>query len=141
MLARRFHVREWWDRRHFELWTSAVAEVELRAGTYHHQDDCLRMVRRLRYLPATSAVRDLKVEIVRLGLVPPTKEADAAHLAMAATHSTDFLLTWNYAHLANAAVQSRLEAVCEGWGLRVPLMVSPESIPQVRFGQSIRKDR
>jgi hypothetical protein len=51
----------------------------------------------------------------------------------------DFLLIWNYAHMANPIVQANFEKLCGDLGLVAPLMVSPESIPQVRFGQSIRR--
>jgi hypothetical protein len=142
MLARRLRTREWWDleRRHFDLWASGFVESELRAGTFPRQPDCLKMVRRLRYLTVTAAFRDLLEEIVRLRLVPPSKSADAAHLAIAAIHEIDFLLTWNYAHIANPLLQRRLEELCDEWNLVAPLMVSPESIPQVRFGQSIHRE-
>jgi hypothetical protein len=143
MLARRLHTREWWDmeRQHFDLWASAFGETELRAGTFRRQSECLKMVRRLKYLPYSTEVRDLIQEIVRRGIVPPTKPVDAAHLATAAVHGIDYLLTWNYAHMANPVVQQRLEEVCNELSLVAPLMVSPESVPQVRFGKSIRRIR
>ena len=78
---------------------------------------------------------------MRRKLVPPNKTGDAAHLAIAAAHRMDFLLTWNYAHMANPIVQTRFDAMCAAAGLVAPLLVSPESIPQVRFGQSIRRKR
>ncbi len=109
MLARRLHTREWWEleRKHFALWASAFGEAELQAGHFPRQVDCLKMIRRLRYLPVTTAVRDLLEELVERGLVPPTKAGDAAHLAVSASHGIDYLLTWNYAHMANPTVQDR----------------------------------
>ena len=142
MLARRLHTREWWDleRDNFDIWTSAFADAELRAGAFPRQSECQRMARRLRYLPSTPAAKELAKEILRLMIVPPKKEADAAHLGIATIHKMNYLLTWNYAHMANPVVQERLEKVCELAGRIAPLMVSPESIPpQVRFGRSIRR--
>ena len=143
MLARRLHTREWWEleKPHFALWTSAFGEAELRAGAFARQPDCLKMVQRLRYLSVTVAVPQLIEEIMRRKLVPPNKTGDAAHLAIAAADSIDFLLTWNYAHMANPIVQARFDTLCAAKGLVAPLLVSPESMPQVRFGQSIRRKR
>jgi hypothetical protein len=143
MMARRMYTREWWDLEgpHFALWTSAFSEAELRAGSFARQRDCLRMIRRIRYLPATTAVKHLIDEILRRKLVPPSKAGDAAQLAISAAHGIDYLLTWNYAHLANPVVQSRLDILCAEKRLKASLLVSPESIPQVRFGQSIRRKR
>jgi len=141
MMARRLHTREWWDieRRHYTVWTSAFCEAELKAGTFIRQRDCLKMVRRLRYLPVITAARDLIEAILRYKVVPANKAVDAAHLAIAAIHGMDYLLTWNYAHMANPAVQAQFEKQCRAKDLVAPLMVSPESIPQVRFGQAIRR--
>jgi hypothetical protein len=143
MLARRLHTRDWWDleRRNFEIWTSALTPSELRAGKFPRQQECQRMARRLRCLTFTGTAKELAKEILRLMMVPPKKEADAAHLAIATIHEMDYLLTWNYAHMANPVVQERLERLCESARRVAPLMVSLESIPQVRFGRSIRRSR
>ena len=141
MLARRLHTREWWnfEREHFQVRTSAFAEAELREGVFRRQAHCLRMVRRQPYLSPGADVRELLDAIIDHGIVPANKSADAAHLAISTVHGIDYLLTWNYAHLANPAVQRRMEQLCESLHLTAPLLVSPESIPQVRFGQSIRR--
>lgn len=139
--ARREKTRDWWDceRHHFELWTSMGAENELRAGRFPHQSECLRMVKRLRYLVIDRTVDDLVDELLALRIVPETRPGDAVQMAVAAAHEMDYLLTWNYAHLANPIAQERLRSVCRKRGLRVPLLVSPESIPSVRLGQTIRR--
>jgi len=74
-------------------------------------------------------------------LIPDTKLGDALQMAVSAAHEMDYLLTWNYAHLANPIAQGRLEAICRSLKLRAPLLVSPETIPQVRLGQAIRRRR
>jgi hypothetical protein len=62
-------------------------------------------------------------------------------MAVSTAHGVDYLLTWIYAHLANPLAQERLEAICHEFKLRAPLLVSPETIPQVRFGQSVRRSK
>lgn len=139
--ARREKTRDWWEyeRRYFELWTSMGVENELHTGRFPHQIECLRMVRRLRHLVIDRTVDDLVDELLALRIVPETKPGDAVQMAVSAAHEMDYLLTWNYAHLANPIAQERLRAVCLKRRLRVPLLVSPESIPSVRLGQTIRR--
>jgi hypothetical protein len=141
LLARRLWTREWWDleRQHFVVWTSAFTEAELQAGTFAKQAECVKMVRRIRYLVASTEVRDLIQEILVQRLVPANKATDATHLALCAAHGMDYLLTWNYAHMANPIVQGQFDKLCSAVQLISPLMVSPESIPQVRLGQSISR--
>lgn len=136
-LSRRLATRDWWaaERRFFVVCASSFAELELAAGGYPEQDECVRFVRRLRYLPVTKAVRELASQFLMHGVVPAEKPGDATHLALAAGHDVDYLLTWNYAHLANPVTQGKAERLLDRRGLRAPLLVSPESIPQVRLGQ------
>ena len=140
-LARKLKTREWWntERRHFSLWTSSVSEIELRAGAFRRQVECVRMVQRLNYLPITSEASELVDQILEIGIVPANKPRDALQMAVSAAHEMDYLLSWNYAHLANPVVQSRLDALCRQRDLRAPLLVSPETIPKVALGQIIRR--
>ncbi len=142
-LARRMATRDWWDseRQWFELFGSIVTEQELAEGVYGNQPECVRFVRRLKYVPITTEVRGLAAVFLKDKLVPPNKPGDAAQLAMAVGHRLDYLLTWNYAHLANPATQTRGEAIVARLGYRMPWLVSPDSIPRASLGQTIRRPK
>ena len=142
-LARRMATRDWWDaeRQGFELFGSIVTEQELAEGVYGNQQECVRFVRRLRYVPITAEVRRLAAVFLDQRLVPPNKPGDAAQLAVAVVHHVDDLLTWNYAQLANPATQARGEVIVAKLGYRMPWLVSPESIPRASLGQTIRRPK
>jgi hypothetical protein len=89
----------------------------------------------------TKPVRELASQFLAAGVIPESKPRDATHLALAAIHQMDYLLTWTYAHLANPVTQVKTERLVERQGWRTPLLVSPESIPQVRLGHTIRRKR
>ena len=95
------------------------------------------MARALPLLRMTRQAKRVLDELLQSRLIPETKPGDALQMAISAAHEVDYLLTWNYAHLANPVAQERLEEICRSQGLRAPLLVSPETIPQVRFGQTI----
>lgn len=144
MISRRLKTRDWWraERPNFAVWASAFGDTELSAGDFPRQDDCVRMVRRLPYLAQSAACDRLIEELLRQQIIPPNQQADAGHLAIATVSGIDYLVTWNYAHLANPLVQSRLDRLCVQKQCFAPLLVSPESIPQFRYGQTIwRKKR
>jgi hypothetical protein len=140
-LGRRFATREWWDmeRSHFTLWVSSVTQDELKAGHYPRQAEALAMSRRLRFLPMLAEAREFAERLVQRHVVPDTKPGDALQMAIAAAHRRDYLLTWNYAHLANPVAQAQLEIACREAGWRAPLLVSPETIPKITLGQTIRR--
>ena len=57
--------------------------------------------------------------------LPKRAETDAAHVAVAAVHSIQFLLTWNCAHLANRQFSRRIAAACESVGYECPVICTP----------------
>jgi hypothetical protein len=140
-LARRIHTREWWEseRPHFHVWVSATTVNELKDGEFPRQPDCVRMASRISRLAINKATQDVARELLRRRVLPADKPGDTMQMAIAAAHEIDYLLTWNYAHLCNPVAQGRLAEICRSLRLRVPLIVSPESIPQIRFGQAIRR--
>ncbi len=54
--------------------------------------------------------------------------ADALHIAIAVVNGMDYLLTWNCTHIANAALRSRIEAVCRSRGFVVPIICTLEEL-------------
>jgi hypothetical protein len=142
-LSRRFTTRDWWtnERPNFDVYVSVATESELAAGNYRNQANCLRMCRRLSYKSISGEVRELAGRLLSLQIVPENKPGDALQIAVAISHQIDYLLTWNYAHLANPVVQSKLASMCERLNLRMSWMVSPDSIPKAQLGEFIRRPR
>lgn len=62
-----------------------------------------------------------------LGL-PGKALRDAAHLAFACGYELDYPLTWNCAHIANAELRPRLEAINTSAGLQTPIICTPEEL-------------
>jgi hypothetical protein len=58
-------------------------------------------------------------------LLPGKAAVDAAHIAVAAVHGMDFLLTWNCRHIANAAIVDKVRAACAGLGYPPPVICTP----------------
>ena len=55
-LSRRMVTRDWWDveQANFTVWASSFTELELAQGVYRQQAECLRFVRRMKYVPITA---------------------------------------------------------------------------------------
>jgi hypothetical protein len=129
--GRRTITREWWtaERLLFELSISAITTTELEAGEYRHKSRCIAMAKRIKQMPITATVESLAEALMEQGIVPKQKAGDSFQLAAATIHKCDYLLTWNYAHLANPVVQVKMDQVCSEKRLTSPLLVSPETIP------------
>ncbi len=53
---------------------------------------------------------------------------DAAHIAVAAVGGVDYLLTWNFKHIANAVLRDRIERTCRLSGCKPPAICTPEEL-------------
>jgi hypothetical protein len=61
-------------------------------------------------------------------ILPSHAFPDAAHVAVSAVHTLDYLLTWNCKHLANAQIARRMAMVCEKLGYTMPIICTPEEL-------------
>ena len=113
---------EWWDghRSRFELRTSALTIEEAGRG---HQEAAARRLEALggiAMLPITEAVITLADALIRRRALPANAQNDAIHIAVSAVHGVDYLLTWNFRHLANAETRPLVCEVCEQQGHASP---------------------
>jgi hypothetical protein len=83
---------------------------------------------RLPLLDITPAVAELASDILAMRIIPHKAATDAAHIAIAAVHSMDFLVTWNCVHIANAAIVKALVAVCRKHAWECPVICTPEEL-------------
>ena len=79
-------------------------------------------------LDIVPAVAELAAALIARVPVSPRAGADAAHIAVAACHGMDFLLTWNSAHIANAELRPRVEQVCRESGYQPPVLCTPDEL-------------
>jgi hypothetical protein len=81
-----------------------------------------------RVTEVTTSAESLAQAIIASGVIPPRAVRDAAHVAVAAVHRIDYLLTWNCRHLANAQIMRKMEEVCGRSSERMPLICTPEEL-------------
>ena len=142
-LSRRLTTREWWEqgRPYFRVVSSAVTESELRRGTFRSQEKAIAACRRSDYLTINAAVESCGRTLVDEGLVPESKPGDALQLAIVTHYGIEYLLTWNYAHLANPEVQRKLEEVARRMKWKATTIVSPETIARRSLGRPTPRRR
>ena len=122
--------REWWkrSRNEFDLRVSQFVLDEAAKGDVEAAARRLVVLRAIPLLSVTEEAIALGDELVRNGLLPEKAGADALHLAVAAIHGVDFLLTWNCRHLANAKVKARVGRFARAIGLELPVICTPEEL-------------
>ncbi len=119
-----------WDlhRDDFAMFVSGVVLREIGKGEAE-----MAVLRRdkIRDLPIpepTEASEALATRLLESGIVPAKAADDATHIALAAAHVMDFLLTWNCKHINNRSTFRQIEKECLACGLVCPVIATPTEL-------------
>jgi hypothetical protein len=128
--ARHETTRRWWEtrRRFYEMFVSDIVLQEARAGDPEMaaaREAALAGLPQLEQSPEADA---LAQRLLDMEIIPVKAAGDAAHVALAAVHGMDFLLTWNCKHINNATLKRRIEAACAALGFRCPVICTPNEL-------------
>ena len=120
----------WWEVRRpvFDLVISQVVIDEAGAGDPDAATRRLALIADVPSLDVTTAAAELAAILIERVPLPAQAAADAAHMAVAAYHGIDYLLTWNVAHIANATLRRRVEDVCRDQGYTAPVLCTPDEL-------------
>lgn len=88
----------------------------------------LELIADLPVLEVTEEVADLAEELIVKGIVPEKAASDAIHIAVASVHEVEFLVTWNFKHIANPFSRESIRKIVNLCGFRLPTMCSPEEL-------------
>lgn len=86
---------------------------------------CLAAVSGLPLLEQGDKVATLADALLHHVPLPARALADALHIAAAALHGADLLVTLNCRHIAIPVLRPRVEAVCRAWGYEPPAICTP----------------
>jgi predicted nucleic acid-binding protein len=119
----------WWARRaEYDLVGSELLLEECRAGDPAAASARLEAIASLPLLEPGKDVAALADALVREVPLPPNAVADAMHIALAAVHGAELLVTWNCRHIANPILRPRVEAVCRAAGYEPPAICTPAEL-------------
>ena len=130
--------REWWraapDR--FDLVASALVVAEAGGGDPDAARARLEALEAVALLDATADAEHLTRTLLDRGAVPRQAAGDAAHIAIAVTNGVDFLVTWNFRHIANAIMRSRIERVCRQTGYEPSAICAPNELMEANHADN-----
>ena len=103
-----------------DWWTTAADRYEFVVSEL--------VVASLATLDATAEAETLAEVLVRTAAVPQAAIPDAAHIAVAAASGVEYLVTWNFRHIANAVTRPLIESACRRAGFQPPVICTPEEL-------------
>ncbi|MEM1043742.1 MAG: type II toxin-antitoxin system VapC family toxin [Bacteroidota bacterium] len=128
--ARQQLTAAWWatQRSKYDLFISPLVLEEAELGDANAAAARLAVLQDLD-APTPSPEADALAEaLLRDVPLPEKAAADAVHIAVAATAGAEYLLTWNFRHIANPVLREQIAEVCRRSGYEPPTLCTPEDL-------------
>jgi hypothetical protein len=124
---------EWWEtkRQDYQLFVSEVVLDEAAEGDPTWAAKRTVALAGIPRLAFTASAEALIKHLLGTEIIPAKAAPDAAHIALAAAHGVDFLLTWNCRHIHNLKLERRIESACRMFGLVCPIICTPAELMEI----------
>ena len=129
-LAMQKMTADWWSNRRwdFDVYVSELVFDESRRGDADAVRRRMVILKEIGTLAVNDSVTALAKKLVAEGALPTRAVDDAMHVALAAAHGMDYLLTWNCRHIDNAELKPLIRSVCAIAGYSCPEICSPQEL-------------
>lgn len=124
--------REWWANRRvdYELFASQVVIGEAGLGDPDLARQRLEICDGLQLLAISAEAERLAPLLVKAAGMASNAATDALHVAVAAVHGMDYLLSWNCTHIANATIRRAIDKQCRASGYEPPVICTPQELTE-----------
>ncbi len=118
----------WWEHEmpRYHACVSPLVERELERTREPYRRSYLNLIQNLPRLELPDEAAILADGYVSRGIFQRKYLGDAVHVALASLHKIDYIVTWNFGHLANVHRQARIKLFNTAAGFFVPEIVTPE---------------
>ena len=118
----------WWEHElsEYDVFSSMLVQRELERIAEPHRSGYLNLIRPLKCLDLAEEVAILAEGYIERGIFHRKFIADAIHVALASFHKIDYVVTWNFGHIANVRKQARLRLFNTAAGFYSPVIITPE---------------
>lgn len=106
--------------------TSILVHRELERVSEPHRTGYMNIIKPLERVEFSDEAAILAEGYISRGIFHRKFMADAFHVALASIHKIDYLVTWNFGHLANVRKQARIRLFNTAAGFFSPTIVTPE---------------
>src|SRR5882762_8759667 len=116
--GRQVITQRWWEteREKYSLMVSEAVEAECERGDPKVVERRRKLLKDVSLFPVDERILEVARLLIVPGAIPEKAGADAVHIAAAAVKEWDFLLTWNFRHIANVRIRREVERILANHG-------------------------
>jgi hypothetical protein len=107
---------------------------EISKGDTQASKKRLDAIKNFKILDLNETVFDLVKEYNQYLKFPERVQLDLYHLAISVGNGMDYVLSWNFKHIANAYVRKKLTEINSSLGLMTPVICTPEELIGENYG-------
>ena len=115
----------------FRLIVSQLVAEECAAGDSEAAAERLAFVKTLELVQASQDAMLLAAKLHYASAIPSSQPRNALHISIAATNGIEFLVTWNFKHIANGITRGLIEDTCREFGWEPPRICTPDELLEV----------
>lgn len=131
--GRQLVTREWWKvaASSFRLLASQLVADECGPGDPGAAAERLAVLDSLDFVEASGDTDELTTQLIAESAIPASEPRDALHISLAAVNGVEYLVTWNFKHIANATTREMIEQICRNAGFEPPTICTPDELLEV----------
>ncbi|MCP4709342.1 MAG: type II toxin-antitoxin system VapC family toxin [Planctomycetes bacterium] len=126
--------RDWWDNI-LPQYMPCISIVVLEEASQGDPNAARLRMEKLAEFPVLDLMPDVQkpaeMYFTAIG-IPEKARADAYHLAFAAWHGVDYLLSWNCTHIVAERVRRIVEGVNTKFGIQTPVIYTPKKLMEIQ---------
>jgi hypothetical protein len=128
--GRQLITRRWWEteREKYRLVVSEAVEVECERGDPQVIVRRRELLLEISLFPVNERILGLARLLMAPGAIPEKAGLDAVHIAAAVIEECEFLLTWNFRHIANVRIRREVERILANHGYTKTTICTPEEL-------------
>jgi hypothetical protein len=128
--ARQQITREWWTTaaKRYDLYVSEITIEECGDGDPDAAKERLDLVKNIDLIETSAEAEELAELFVNRLAVPASQPRDALHIAIATVNVVQFIVTWNFKHILNPHLQTKIANACREGGYEPPVICTPQQL-------------
>ncbi len=128
--GRQLITSRWWqvEANRYQLVISEAVEAECERGDREMVERRRKLLAHVSLFPINERILEVARLLIVPGGIPEKAGPDALHIAAAAVEQCEFLLTWNFRHIANVHIRRQVERILASHGYTKTTICTPEEL-------------